>query len=62
MSTQPTQTRTDARTAHEEYESEAPLCPDLGTSGEDSTTRLRRELRTMRQQLDRIEQRLEADE
>jgi hypothetical protein len=62
MSTNPDTTRrTDARTNREELETEAPLCPDLGPSGTDSTTRLQRELRTMREQLDRIERRLEAD-
>jgi hypothetical protein len=66
MSTQPdptrrTDRRTDARTAREERETEAPLCPDLGPSGRNPTVRLRRELRTIREQLDRIEQRLEAE-
>jgi hypothetical protein len=60
MSTHPDPTRrTDARINREELETEAPLCPDLGETGTDSTTRLRRELRAMRDQLDRIEQRLE---
>ena len=60
MSTQPNPTRrTDARTNREELETEAPLCPDLGQSGTDSATGLHRELRAMREQLDRIEQRME---
>jgi hypothetical protein len=62
MSTQPTPTRrTDPRTDREERETEAPLCPDLGTRGEDPTARLRRELASMREQLDRIERRMEAE-
>ncbi|WP_136589742.1 hypothetical protein [Salinigranum halophilum] len=62
MSTNPDTTRrTDARTNREELETEAPLCPDLGRNGTDSTARLRRELHAMREQLDRIERRLEAD-
>jgi hypothetical protein len=62
MSTYPDTTRrTDPRTDREELESEAPLCPDLGPSGADPTTGLRRELRVMREQLDRIERRLETE-
>ena len=60
-STRRTDRRTDARTDREERETEAPLCPDLGPSGRDSTAQLRRELRTIREQLDRIEQRLETE-
>jgi hypothetical protein len=56
--------RTDRRTAREELETEAPLCPDLGTTGTTDTTDttdLRRELRRIRDRLDRIERRLEAE-
>jgi hypothetical protein len=62
MSTHPdTIRRTDRRTDREERETEAPLCPDLGPNGVDSTTQLRRELETIRAQLDRIERRLEDE-
>jgi hypothetical protein len=53
--------RTDPRTDREERETEAPLCPDLGPTGADPTTELRRELTAIREQLDRIERRVEAD-
>ncbi|AUV83453.1 hypothetical protein C2R22_18880 [Salinigranum rubrum] len=62
MSTNPDTTRRTAdRINREELETEAPLCPDLGRSGTDSTVRLQRELRAMREQLDRIERRLEGE-
>jgi hypothetical protein len=62
MSTHPNPTRrTDRRTAREELQTEAPLCPDLRTNDADTTTDLHRELREIRQQLDRIERRMEAE-
>jgi hypothetical protein len=57
----PTDRRTDARTDREELAADAPLCPDLGTTGADSEDRTRRELAAMREQLDRIETRLRTE-
>lgn len=53
--------RTDPRTDREEREAEAPLCPDLGPSGTDTSPNLRRELRRIHERLDRIERRMDAE-
>ena len=53
--------RTDRRTDREELETDAPLCPDLGSLGADPNARFRRELAAIREQLDRIERRMEAE-
>jgi hypothetical protein len=58
--TRGTERRTD-REERDERETEAPLCPDLGSTGRDSSTRVRRELTTIREQLDRIERRLDSE-
>lgn len=50
--------RTDRRTDREERESGAPLCPDLGPTT--TPPELRRELTTIREQLDRIERRMDG--
>jgi hypothetical protein len=57
----PRQTTTDRRTEREERESEAPLCPDVGSSWVSSRRRIRRELALVREQLDRIERHMDME-
>ena len=56
-----TRTTTDRRREREERESEAPLCPDVGTSWVSSRRRVRQELTLIREQLDRIEHRMDME-
>ena len=59
--TRTTTTRADRRTEREERESQAPLCPDVGTSWVASRRRVRQELTLIREQLDRIEHRMDME-
>ena len=61
QTTRPTTTRTDRRTEREERESQAPLCPDIGTTWVSSRRRVRQELTMIREQLDRIEHRMDME-
>jgi hypothetical protein len=56
-----TTTTADRRTAREERESRAPVCPDIGSSWVSSRRRVRQELTLVREQLERIEHRMDME-